>query len=457
MKNKIVQGIHKALIESSKKNESQKKLSFSYDNDSLKYKSLLRDFSSTEFKLFDALFDEISAQDSINSLFDGKILNTTEGRPALHHKYRENNPSLEFDFQKICKPLLRRIKKREFKNIITFGIGGSYEGPKLLQEYLFNPSAKINYLFVSGPDKEEFNAIVKPVIGQKNLYIFASKSLSTDETLSCLHWLGKNRTNENSIVITANIERAKSLGFSQESIIPFPKSVGGRYSIWSPISLSVSIENNFNDFLHGGCQADTLLSGTSSESRKYQKFIKILSFSDIWFSNFRNKKNRVLLTYNWRLRSFANYIQQLEMESLGKPLNSSSIFNSTGQTVYGGFGSTAQHSYFQLLHQGTSDTAADIIFCRSEHSLLLEAQAQGQSDLLSGDKQFSFNTLEQTNGNIPVNLFELKSLSLQGLGFLIASWEHRVFLTSQMLGINPFDQYGVNAGKIAAQKKLKKS
>ena len=235
MKNKIVQDIHKALIDSSKKNESQKKLSFSYDHDSLKYKSLLRDFSTTEFKLFDALFDEISVQDSINSLFDGKILNTTEGRPALHHKYRENNPSLEFDFQKICKPILRRIKKREFKNIITFGIGGSYEGPKLLQEYLFNASSKINYLFVSGPDKEEFNAIVKPVIEQNNLYIFASKSLSTDETLTCLNWLGKKRTDENSVVITANNERAKSLGFSQESIIPFPESVGGRYSIWSPI------------------------------------------------------------------------------------------------------------------------------------------------------------------------------------------------------------------------------
>ena len=199
-------------------------------------------------------------------------------------------------------------------------------------------------------------AIVKPVIEQNNLYIFASKSLSTDETLTCLNWLGKKRTDENSVVITANNERAKSLGFSQESIIPFPESVGGRYSIWSPISFSASIENNFHDFLRGGGQADTLLSGTSADSKRYQKFIKILSFSDLWFSNFRNKKNRVVLTYNWKLRSFANYIQQLEMESLGKPCNPSSIFNSTGQTVYGGFGSTAQHSYFQLLHQGTSDT-----------------------------------------------------------------------------------------------------
>ena len=456
MNKRIVQRTHKALTERSKQNESRKKFSFSYDNENLKYKSRLRDFSSVEFKLFDILFDEMSVQESISNLFNEKILNTTEGRPALHHKYRESNPVLEFDFRKICQPLLRRIKKREFKNIITFGIGGSYEGPKLLQEYLFNASAKMNYFFVSGPDKNEFNAIVKPLIDENNLYIFASKSLSTDETLACFNWLGKKRTNKNSIAITANNERASSLGFSQESIILFPESVGGRYSIWSPISLSASIENNFMNFLRGGGQADSLLSGTCAESKRYQKFIKTLSFSDIWFSNFRNKKNRVLLTYNWQLRSFANYIQQLEMESLGKPCDPSSIFNSTGQTIYGGFGSTAQHSYFQLLHQGTADTAADIIFCRSKDSLLLEAQAEGQSDLLSGDKHLALNALEKTNGNIPVNLFELKSLSLQGLGFLIASWEHRVFLTSKMLGINPFDQYGVNAGKMAAQKKLKK-
>ena len=172
MNKKIVQRTHKALIELSNQNESRKKLSFSYENENLKYKSRLRDFSSVEFKLFDILFDEMSVQESVSNLFNEKILNTTEGRPALHHKYREYNPALEFDFRKICQPLLRRIKKREFKNIITFGIGGSYEGPKLLQEYLFNASAKMNYFFVTGPDKDEFNAIVKPLMGQNNLYIF---------------------------------------------------------------------------------------------------------------------------------------------------------------------------------------------------------------------------------------------------------------------------------------------
>ena len=451
MNKKRLQQIFNALNKTSKKTFHKKKFSFSYKSDFLEYKSYLRNFSSDQYKLFDALFDELEIQDSIRSLLNGAIVNQTENRSALHHQYRVSDPAPEFNFRKICAPLLQKIKKEKYQNIITFGIGGSYEGPKLLQEFLSNPSSDIHYSFVSGPDKEEFNAIVKPLLDQKNLYIFASKSLSTDETLTCLKWLGKNRSDENSIVITANSEGARALGFTEASIIPFPESVGGRYSIWSPISVTASVENNFMGFLQGGGLADQLLSGTSPDAKKYQKLIKTLAFSDIWFSNFCNKKNRVVLTYNWRLRSFANYIQQLEMESLGKPSNPQSLFCETGQTIFGGFGSTAQHSYFQLLHQGTSQCSADIIYSPATQSPLSNAQAQGQASLLSSPQKQSSNVLELTNSNIPVNLFVLPTLSLKELGFLLATWEHRVFITACMLQINPFDQFGVSAGKKIAK------
>ena len=456
MNKKKAQQIFNALNKTSKKPLQKKKFSFSYKSDFLEYKSYLSNFSSEQYQLFDGLFDELGVQDSIQSLFVGAIVNQSENRAALHHQYRSLNSTTEFNFRKICAPLLKQIKKEKYKNIITFGIGGSYEGSKLLQEFLFNPASDINYSFVSGPDKAEFNAVVKPLLGQNNLYIFASKSLATEETLSCLKWLGKNRTDKNSIVITANSEAARALGFAHSSIVSFPESVGGRYSIWSPISLTASIENNFREFLQGGSQADILISGTSLEAKKYQKLIKTLAFSDIWLSNFCNKKNRVVLTYNWQLRSFTNYIQQLEMESLGKPSNADSIFRETGQTIFGGFGSTAQHSYFQLLHQGTSLCSADIIYSSSSHSPLINAQAQGQASLLSSPQKQSSNLLELTNGNIPVNLFILPKLSLRELGFLLATWEHRVFVTARLLQINPFDQFGVAAGKKVAQKFLNK-
>ncbi|MDA9927351.1 hypothetical protein N9D92_00230 [Gammaproteobacteria bacterium] len=456
MNKKRAQQILNALKKTSKTVLHKKKFSFSFKSDFLEYKSYLSNFSTEHYQLFDTLFNELEVQNSIHSLLAGDIVNQTENRPALHHRYRSSDPTPEFNFRKICAPLIKQIKKDKYQNIITFGIGGSYEGPKLLQEFLLNPASDINYSFVSGPDKDEFNSIVKPLLGQKNLYIFASKSLATNETLSCLKWLGKNRTDKNSIVITANAEGARALGFAHASIVPFPESVGGRYSIWSPISLTAAVENNFMGFFQGGRLADSLISGTSLDARKYQKLVKTLVFSDIWHSNFCNKKNRVVLSYNWKLRSFANYIQQLEMESLGKPSNADSIFHETGQTIFGGFGSTAQHSYFQLLHQGTSQCSADIIYSSTSQSPLTNAQAKGQASLLSSSQKQSSNLLELTNGNIPVNLFVLPRLSLSELGFLLATWEYRVFVTASLLQINPFDQFGVAAGKTVAQKFLKK-
>jgi glucose-6-phosphate isomerase len=318
MKNRSTKSIFLDLKKLSKSDNSNKKLSFKFESEFLDYQSYLQNFSSQHYKLFEELALKLNLQDSINDLFNGEIVNKTENRQALHHQYRSNQTTSEFDFKKITEPFIKRIKQDGYKNIITFGIGGSYEGPKLLQEFTNKGSCKFNYYFISGPDKDEFDAILKPISDQKNFYIFSSKSLSTDETLSCLKWLGAKRDSTNSIVITANSEKAKTLGFNENSIVPFPETVGGRYSIWSPISLSAALENNFSKFLKGGLSADKMLLGSTKIDLQYQKFIKILAFSDLWFSNFLNKKNRVVLSYNWKLRSLVTYIQQLEMESLGK-------------------------------------------------------------------------------------------------------------------------------------------
>ncbi len=454
MKNRPIKNIFSDLKKLSRSDISQRKLSFKFESEFLDYHPHLKNFSSQHYQLFDELAHKLNLQDSINDLFDGEIVNKTENIQALHHQYRNNQTALEFDFKKITEPLIKRIKKGGFKNIITFGIGGSYEGPKLLHEFTNKQSLKFNYYFVSGPDKDEFNSILKPLSDQKNFYIFSSKSLSTDETLSCLRWLGAKRNSNNSIVITANTKKAKTLSFNENCIVPFPETVGGRYSIWSPISLSASLENNFSKFLKGGLFADKMLMGASKIDRQYQKFIKILAFSDLWFSNFLNKKNRVVVSYNWKLRSLQSYIQQLEMESLGKKPNPKSLFKETGQSIFGGFGSTAQHSYFQLLHQGTAEFCTDIIYSTSTNSPLLSAQAKGQAILLSSDFKGPTNLLEKTNGNSPVNLFHLNKMSLEALGFLLATWEHRVFITASMLQINPFDQYGIAAGKLIAKKFL---
>jgi glucose-6-phosphate isomerase len=264
-------------------------------------------------------------------------------------------------------------------------------------------------------------------------------------------WLPKNIVKKNLFAITACKSRAIELGFFKQNVIDFPETVGGRYSIWSQVNSPVLLPNECRDFLKGAASIDDKVQKKSI----VKNALKNIVFHDIWSHNFMNKKNRVILSYNWKLRSIANYLQQLEMESLGKPNNPESIFSYTGQTIYGGFGPKAQHSYFQLLHQGTSKTSADFIASLSSHSALLNSQAEGQFKLLSGKIKF-IKGMDAANSNIGANFFLLDKLNLFSLGALIAFWEYRVFITAAMLQINPFDQFGVNAGKRVTRKILGK-
>ena len=404
-------------------------------------------------------------------MFKGDIVNETENQAALHHVYRAlyapspNNyvskdliESCILNINK-CMNLKENLLNRGIKNVVTIGIGGSFEGPKLLIETLTSEHKRnFNHMFLTGPDVIEFNETVKPLNQEDTFFIVSSKSFSTDETLQSMalskEWLEtKCKFEDHFIAITSQSDKAQNFGF-KENIIEFPKEIGGRYSMWSPISLPAILElgDDFKDFLIGGFEADDLL----INNKEYNDFINLLSFSDIWYNNFANKHIRVLLLYSWKMRFFSDYAQQLEMESLGKQPNPKSIFKNTGQVVFGGFGSTAQHSYFQLLHQGTASACADIFTIKDnkQSNKLLFAQSQAQSNLLANGPNKDLKLHEQINGNVPTNLFTLKTLNSKTLGFLIATWEHRTFVTAKMLQINPFDQYGVGAGKIFAKKYL---
>ena len=203
-------------------------------------------------------------------------------------------------------------------------------------------------------------------------------------------------------------------------------------------------------FLKGGHKADIDI----LENNEYLNFIKRISFADIFLNN--NGKNvRAVLSYIWNLRSLPTYFQQLEMESLGKQSSPKSRFKHTGQIIFGGYGPTAQHSYFQLLHQGTQDICADIISTSDDEKSLSVAQAITQSKLLAnGENEIELENEFKINGNVPTNLFLMKKFNAFNLGYLIASWEHRTFITASMLDINPFDQFGVNAAKIYTKQYL---
>ena len=450
----------------------EKSINYTFENDFITCKSYIDEFTSNIFKEFDLRAEEVDLNSKIEKLIKGEIVNQTENQAALHPVYRMYQAKDEGsvpdniyqanliakNFCKKWKKLSEDCKNDERINIITLGIGGSFEGPKLLLEcfnypfgYSDNEKTKMNFDFITGSDPKEFYIKTKNLDPKNTFFIVSSKSFTTDETIGnlkeALKW---SIYKSHFIAITSKPEEAKKHGIDE--VITFDKEIGGRYSIWSPITqfhlhdeenplLNENIDKRKN-FFKGGMQADIDI----QSNKDYKEFVKRLSFSDIWLNNIKDINTRAILSYEWNLRSLPDYFQQLEMESLGKQTYTNSEFKKTGQIIFGGFGPTAQHSYFQLLHQGTQKISVDIIVSKEDSNSLAYAQAITQSKLLSNASK-DLKEEEKINGNVPVNLFLLDKLNPYTLGYLIATWEYRVFITATILGINPFDQFGVNAGK----------
>ena len=444
---------------------------YTYEGNILRYEFRNSDFTNDLYKEFEHKAIKLGLVSKIDDLLSDKIVNLTENQAAFHPKYRKNKGFInEFiksntDFapdgdglkDEALINFVYEVAKSNAENIVSLGIGGSYEGPKLLIESLGDGEILSSYkhYFITGSDRIELDETLKKLNPKRTVFIVSSKSFTTGETIESLkdaiHWSGDMNK---FIAITANKNEAQKFNFKH--ITEFDKEIGGRYSIWSRISFAAAVyamransENTFDNFCLGGSIADSYL----SDVEDYQKFVKMLAFSDIWFHNFKEKNTRAILSYDWKLRSLPNYFQQLEMESLGKRPNKNSEFKKTGQIIFGGYGPRAQHSYFQLLHQGTQNICADIILNEEiQYNGLAYSQGITQARLLSEGASTLLKKEEIINGNVPVNLFIFDGIDAKKLGFLIATWEHRVFITSVMLQINPFDQFGVNAGKIYTKK-----
>ncbi|MBL33034.1 MAG: hypothetical protein CMD79_04060 [Gammaproteobacteria bacterium] len=443
--------------------KAEKITNYIFENNVLRHKSLISDFSNEIFKEFDNYAKKINLSKKIDNLMYGEVVNNSENQAATHPLIRENNGDLKTTAtHNFLYKIKLELKKTRFKyltispnrvNLITLGIGGSFEGPKLLSEAR-EKDPLFKYDFITGSDLSEFSKKLHGLEPKKTFFVVFSKSFKTDETIElfkkAIDW---SKDHNKFLFITSNpneVKKYKCFGkrFTNESIDYFDKTIGGRYSIWLDI---VSYIYGDIEFRSGGKDADKDL----KENKDYLNFIKRLSYSDIWNHNVKGKDSRAVLSYIWRLRSLPNYIQQLEMESLGKPPNPDSEFKKTGQIIFGGYGPTAQHSYFQLLHQGTHKLCADIVTSYKDEESLAYAQAITQSKLLAyGEGEIKLDNESKINGNVPVNLFMLKDSDEHSLGYFIASWEHRVFITASILGINPFDQFGVSAGKIYTKKYL---
>ena len=432
----------------------------SYSDQFIKFKSYNMIYSNEVKSLFNKIYKEINVDESVEALISGDLVNESENRAAFHPKLRNQSEQfLKTGFPKI-KKLKDELVTNNKKNIVILGIGGSYEGSNLLLEALKSFSNELfNFYFINGPDDNEFHEVMNGLPASETTFIVSSKSLTTHETLESLKhakkWLKKNSYEESVksdiIVLTANEKKAKTL-FKEKNIFLIDDEIGGRYSVWSNISIPaiLDLEENYINFLQGGYEVDRLITFDKS----FKEFIKDLSYKDIWENNFHSFNNRILLSYSWPLRSFPNYAQQLEMESLGKPANPKSIFKKTSQTIFGGFGPKAQHSYFQQLHQGTENYSVDF-FSNSEDRVdekLISKQLQAQLTLFKNCPKELKGSQEEVKANVNFNHFELAKIDPFHLGYLIALWEYRTFITAKILQINPFDQFGVEAGKKLTEK-----
>jgi glucose-6-phosphate isomerase len=407
-----------------------------------------------------------------DALFAGKIVNPSEGRPATHVAERGSGAPEDVDLaaarRQRMRALIDAIEAGAFGDItgiLHIGIGGSVLGPALIVDALGRRASTFNVRFLSNIDGAAFDEAVKSLDPETTLIVVASKTFTTLETLTNLEaaraWLRTPALEDPDgriIALTARPEAAVDQGIDETRILQFAEGVGGRYSLWSSVGLTVALALGWDAF-------EALLEGAAEMDRHFRfaearaNIPLIAAFADRLYVEELGCQTRGLFAYDERLRLLPPYLQQLEMESNGKSVTTSGepVDNRTAPVTWGGTGTDAQHAVFQLLHQGTVLVPVEFVVAREaddaqdpEHHrmLLLNALAQGAA-LMRGSQ--SDDPQRSYPGNRPSATVLLDRLDARSLGALIAFYEHRTFANAVLLGINPFDQFGVELGKKIAR------
>lgn len=405
----------------------------------------------------------------IDDCFDGKIINHSEDRAVQHMLFRrhyndafkqtESNQGTCAEIDDCLtrlKEVANQINKKDFKHIVHIGIGGSHLGPQLFKDFI-DPihTPKYDLHFLSNIDPLEWSLIKQKIDLKKTLFIIVSKSFGTLETLknaeivkNDLLAIGQNITDigEQFIAISANVDRATKFGIKETGIIPLPATIGGRFSLWSSVSLSLILcygIDVFEAFLKGGAIVDNhVLTATPTDNVPL-----IMARIGDYYINQEDMSAQAIIPYASGMRSLADYLQQLDMESNGK----ASDETKTGPVIFGQAGTNGQHAFIQWLHQGTHIVPSDIIaFAPKDDNDIkydLTANAIAQSDALWHGKKDQKNTHKNFDGGRPVSLLMVSDYSAFSLGLIIALYEWKIMFQGYLWGINSFDQFGVELGK----------
>ena len=383
-----------------------------------------------------------------NDLIEGKRLNNTENRQVTHFNYRNKSSNLFESSLDKMEELSETIKGR-FNKIIIFGIGGSYLGPRLMEDIFSSSELDIN--FITGSDPEEYKKYANADLSDY-AFVIASKSFSTIETLTSYSAVTKDKLLHQTFAVTSMAKKAEAFGIDQKNIVEIDLGTGGRFSIWSAINLGLFLSlgrSGFESFLSGGKAIDELSNKAVTNNPALS-----LAIQDVVMNNLLNMDTTLILSYDYKLRNFSSYAQQLEMESLGKSVDRDTgelLAYQTGSIVWGGYGPRSQHSFFQHLFQGTKEANTYFLASKTDH--LNFEQFKGQTKSLISGNEAESDSHKKVNKRKFTSII-LEDLSAESLGQLIAIWENKTIFMSMFWNINPFDQWGVELGKINTKKEI---
>jgi len=473
------------------------------DKFTIKWEDFYVDFSKNRItdetlKYLLELADDVKLKEAIKSQFSGEEINQTEGRAVLHTALRAPKEAEFYADGVNVMPEIYNVKQKienftnqvvngdrkgftgkPFTDVVNIGIGGSDLGPAMVVESLQFYKNHLTMHFVSNVDGDHVNEVIKKLNPETTLFVVVSKTFTTQETLSNANtikgWFLQSATEDaiakHFVAVSTNIESVKHFGVDENNIFPMWDWVGGRFSLWSAVGLSISLAvgyNNFDSLLNGANKMDNHFKAEDFKSN----IPVVLALISVWYNNFFKAESEAVIGYSQYLNQFATYLQQGIMESNGKSVdrNGNPIDYETGTLIWGEPGTNSQHAFFQLIHQGTKLIPADFIgFTKSLHgnqdhqdklisNFLAQTEAllngKTKDAVISEGTEASIIPFKTFKGNKPTNTIFINKLSPESLGKLIAMYEHKIFVQGIIWNIFSYDQFGVELGKQLASKIL---
>lgn len=475
---------------------------------SLVWDHFLVDYSKNRFTeetlgLLLDLADEVGLPEAISAYFNGDLINQTEGRAVLHTALRAKEGDKIFVDGENVVPEVYAVREKikvftdtiisgekkgftnkSFTDVVNIGIGGSDLGPAMVTEALKFYQNHLNMHFVSNVDGDHVHEILKNLNPETTLFVVVSKTFTTQETLSNALTIKKwflNKGSESDIAkhfvaVSTNLEKIKEFGIADENVFPMWDWVGGRFSLWSAVGLSIALAvgyENFSALLTGANGMDTHFKETPFS----ENIPVILALLSVWYNNIYGAETEAIIPYTQYLSRFSAYLQQGIMESNGKSMDrvGNRTDYETGTIIWGEPGTNSQHAFFQLIHQGTKLIPTDFIGFKeslhgdTDHHNKLMANFFAQTEALMNGKTAEEvrEELENQNlseeqiesllpfkifeGNKPTNTILVQKLNPKNLGALIALYEHKIFVQGIVWNIFSYDQWGVELGKQLAK------